>query len=240
MLTTTSNTLTTISDCITIMDGVYPATSPSTSLQIFWRQKSDKALWNNGYYYEGSIITIPFLNSDGTVFATPFEWMGYYPLFTSKEEAQLFGSGGYYGYSFTWDAGINRPLGEIKTEGRGGISLAEGPESAQTNSYNASIIKTSTFYMPTGLARATGNTSSKDFRNYYWLPDDGGAQHPKFRIFNSTFTGPYRSAVLNLDANTRYDWCARSYQPGETVSPADNYLFSKQPTGAGQLVESQL
>lgn len=240
MVTTTSNTLTTISDCLTIMDAAYPTRTPSTSLEIFWRQKSEKALWYNGFWYEGGIITIPFLNEDGTVFAAPFEWMGYYPLFASKQEAQAFGSGGYYGYSFTWDAGINRPLGQIETTGRGDAIIAEGPETAQVNSHNESIIKTSTFYMPSGLSRATGGASPKDFRNYYWLPDDGGAQHPKFRIFHSTFTAPYRSAVLGLDADTRYDWCARSYQPGETVSPPDDYLFSKQPTGTGVLVESQL
>lgn len=240
MLTTTNNTITTISDCISVMDAPYPARTPSTNLEIFWRQKSDKALWYNGFWYEGGVVTIPFLNQDGTVFAAPFEWMGYYPLFASKEEAQVFGSGGYYGYSFTWDAGINRPLGQIETSGRGNVALAEGPETAQTNSYNASIMKTSTFYMPSGLSRATGSSSPKDFRNYYWLPDDGGLQHPKFRIFHSTFPAAYRSAVLGLDVNTRYDWCARSYEPGVSVSPPDDYLFSKQPTGAGILVESQL
>ena len=189
---TTNNFEYTVSDCYHIKEQNYSSSSSShnstsaVELQTFWRQESDRSLWYNRFFYGTNIMNIPFFNKDGTIFAAPFEWMGYYPLYATKEEAITHGDGGWEEYEFSWDAGINRPLGDVTQAGNvdNTLSRTATPENCQSSYLpnGAEISLSRKYYMPKGLQRAVEGTPPKDFRNFYWKPDDG-----EFSILNLGF-----------------------------------------------------
>ena len=111
--------------------------------------------WSGTYNYEFNIAPVPYFDQDGMMFAMPFEWAGYYPLYATEAEAIARSpSGTAHSHTFSWDQG---------TQNDAAPSVSNYP---MWN--HRSLPVTKTFYMPDGLIAATNSTPDTQYLTHFW------------------------------------------------------------------------
>jgi hypothetical protein len=111
--------------------------------------------WNSKFHFDFHILQTPYFSSDGQIFAMPFEWAGYYPLYGTENEAKLRSPDGTaHSHTFSWDAGSQNDAAP---------SVSNYPMWLHTEQ-----IVTKTFYMPNGLTAATTDTPERQYLTHYW------------------------------------------------------------------------
>jgi hypothetical protein len=150
--------------------GTNPVAYPAPT---FFRLSMVKSSSNfsSSYNYENNIVPIPYLDSQGKIFAMPFEWGGYYPLYSSAAEASARSpSGTSHSHNFTWNAGTQNAASNIQW--------------VRNNAFDTkNVTSTRVFYMPDGLTAANGSTNIKQYLTHYWH-----GTHPGFPVWSRMFT----------------------------------------------------
>ena len=181
--------------------------STGVSVPVFFRASIPYGTngWNpprsnnsGGYSYEFNISPVPYFDQDGFIFSMPFEWAGYYPLFTTQAEAQSFSPAGTaHSHTFAWDEGT-------QNDAAPGVS-----NYAMWN--HRTMNTTKTFYMPDGLTQADSNTEPRNYLTHFWhgthpglpvwskvLLNDSNNGHQAFNGMAFEWFGPQNNASNNL------------------------------------------
>jgi hypothetical protein len=151
--------------------------------------------WNGSYNYEFNIMPAPYLNTDGTIFSMPFEWAGYYPLYSTQSEADKRSpTNSSHVHTFSWDAGT---LNE----------LTQNSYATQNEWSNKSVSRTVQFYMPNGLTAADSSTAPRQYLTHFWH-----GNHPGLPVWSQVSShgagqayecfGPQGGLAKNLALNT--------------------------------------
>jgi hypothetical protein len=146
----------------------YP-TVTGIPVETFFRVNIPKGSshWNTLYSQEWNILPMPYFLNDGTIFAIPFEWNGYYPLYTTQAEAEARSpSGNAHSHAFSWDTG---PSNQIS-----GLTWPYWKQETRNVSR--------TFWMPDGLTSATASTPDRQYLTHYWH-----GTHPGLPVWSAVY-----------------------------------------------------
>ena len=149
--------------------------------------------WNFNFSQEWNIIPIPYFNQDGVISSIPFEWAGYYPLYSTEAEAQAASPGGTaHSHDFSWDSG---------TQNNAAPSVSNYPMWAHKT---MNISKT--FWMPNGLTAAVASTPDTQYLTHFWH-----GNHPGLPVWSSVRPAGaegYTTATgySSVNNGTAYEW----------------------------------
>ena len=134
----------------------YPTTT-GISCETFFRVSVPKGVngWSSSYNFEFNIIPVPYFSNDGVIFSMPFEWAGYYPLYSSQAEAAARSSqNSAHSHTFAWNAG---------TQNDAAPSVSSYPIWDRKT-----MPVTKVFWMPDGLSTADTNTPQRQYLTHSW------------------------------------------------------------------------
>lgn len=142
----------------------YPITT-GIPVETFFRVNVPKgdSHWNTLYNFEFNITPTPYFLNDGTIFSIPFEWNGFYPLYTTEDEAKARStSNSAHSFTFTWSTGPSNQISGLDYP-----YWAKIPSST-TSQYNTIYNVTRVFWMPDGLTAATSSTPARQYLTHFW------------------------------------------------------------------------
>lgn len=149
--------------------------------------------WNTVSSHEWNIIPIPYFDQDGSISSIPFEWAGYYPLYSTEAEAQAASPGGTaHSHNFSWDSG---------TQNDAAPSVSNYPMWG-----HKTLNITKTFWMPNGLSAADTSTPDTQYLTHFWHGNHPGL--PVWSEVRAAGAEGYTIAQGYTTANngTAYEW----------------------------------
>ena len=168
----------------------YP-TITGIPVETFFRVNIPKGSnhWNTLYSQEWNILPIPYFLNDGTIFAIPFEWKGYYPLYTTQAEAEARSpSGSAHSHTFGWDSGTHNSTS--------GLNWPYWKQETRN--------VTRTFWMPNGLTPATGTTPDRQYLTHHWH-----GNHPGLPVWSAVYPAGAEngaSGYMSKNNGKAFEW----------------------------------